>query len=159
MRSLLISTSDIGHGAGIAAYRLHKGLLEAGCESRMLVTEKLSNDPTVAQIPAPTRTSAGKGIQRFLHRCEYALNLVGFQNLFSVAAPMTLRHPWTASCNVIHLHNIHWHSRNFSPLMIPILSRKKALIWTIHDMWPLTGHCYNPYECDRWRNGCGSCPD
>lgn len=159
MRPLLISTSDLGHGAGIAAYRLHQGLNAAGVESRMLVSDKLSDDPAVVQVPPPPRSMAGRAVRRLLRMCEYALNQAGPQNLFSLAAPWTLRHPWTDSAGVIHLHNIHWHSRNFSPLMLPYLSRKKPLVWTIHDMWPLTGHCYNPIDCERWLEGCGRCPD
>lgn len=159
MRPLLISTSDLGHGAGIAAYRLHQGLITACIESRMLVSDKLSADPAVNQLPPSSCSISGRTAHRLLRACEYALNQVGPQNLFSVAAFLALRHPWTDAAGVIHLHNIHWHSRNFSPLMLPILSRKKPLVWTIHDMWPLTGHCYNPIECERWREGCGRCPD
>jgi len=43
--------------------------------------------------------------------------------------------------------------------MLPQISLKKPLVWTIHDMWPLTGHCYNPLDCECWREGCGKCPD
>jgi glycosyltransferase involved in cell wall biosynthesis len=26
-------------------------------------------------------------------------------------------------------------------------------------MWPFTGHCRYSYDCDRWENGCGKCPN
>ncbi len=25
-------------------------------------------------------------------------------------------------------------------------------------MWLLTGHCAHPFDCERWRTGCGECP-
>jgi glycosyltransferase involved in cell wall biosynthesis len=31
-------------------------------------------------------------------------------------------------------------------------------VYTLHDMWPFTGHCHNSLSCDRWRTGCGACP-
>src|SRR6266581_7736438 len=102
MRPLFISTSDLGHGAGIAAYRLHQGLNAAGVESRMLVSDKLSDDPAVVQVAPPPRSMAGRAARRLLRMCEYALNQAGPQNLFSLAAPWAVRHPWTDSSGVIH---------------------------------------------------------
>jgi glycosyltransferase involved in cell wall biosynthesis len=33
-------------------------------------------------------------------------------------------------------------------------------VWTLHDCWPLTGHCtyFDHVQCDRWKTGCFSCP-
>ena len=33
-------------------------------------------------------------------------------------------------------------------------------MWTLHDSWPLTGHCacYSYLECKNFNNGCGKCP-
>ena len=30
---------------------------------------------------------------------------------------------------------------------------------TLHDMWTFTGHCGYSLGCERWRLGCGECPD
>ena len=30
---------------------------------------------------------------------------------------------------------------------------------TLHDEWLLTGHCAYTLGCERWRIGCGRCPD
>jgi len=40
MKVLHINTSDINGGAARAAYRLHRSLLEAGINSKMLVQNK-----------------------------------------------------------------------------------------------------------------------
>jgi glycosyltransferase involved in cell wall biosynthesis len=29
----------------------------------------------------------------------------------------------------------------------------------MHDAWLLSGHCAHSFECERWRSGCGACPD
>ena len=30
---------------------------------------------------------------------------------------------------------------------------------TLHDAWLLSGHCAHSFECERWKSGCGHCPD
>ena len=60
--------------------------------------------------------------------------------------------------DIIHLHNIHGYYlnlrivRSLAKLGIPV-------VWTLHDGWPLTGRCAYLSGCDRWKNGCGHCPD
>ena len=47
MKVLHLNTSDISGGAARAAYRLHKGLVNMGINSQMLVQNKTSDDRTV----------------------------------------------------------------------------------------------------------------
>jgi glycosyltransferase involved in cell wall biosynthesis len=35
---------------------------------------------------------------------------------------------------------------------------QRPIIWTLHDSWPFTGGCHIPYDCDRYRQICGDCP-
>ena len=58
MKILHLSTTDVGGGASLAAYRLHKGLQRAGEESAMLVAMKSSDDPSVLRVPAPESARA-----------------------------------------------------------------------------------------------------
>jgi len=60
--------------------------------------------------------------------------------------------------DVIHLHLIHNYT-NLSILSLPMLSRRKPVVWTIHDPWAMTGGCEHSFECDRWLTGCAPwCP-
>ena len=62
--------------------------------------------------------------------------------------------------DVIHIHNIHGYFLNY-PLLFQYLQESgKPVIWTIHDCWLYTGHCYyySAVRCDKWRHGCGHCP-
>ena len=43
--------------------------------------------------------------------------------------------------------NYHWVSNYFLPPQ-SLLKIKKPIIWTLHDMWPLTGGCHYSYECN-----------
>jgi glycosyltransferase involved in cell wall biosynthesis len=58
--------------------------------------------------------------------------------------------------DVIHLHNL--HGRYFDYHLLPEMSAAKPVVWTLHDMWALTGHCSYSYDCARWKTGCYSCP-
>lgn len=59
--------------------------------------------------------------------------------------------------DVVH---VHWtYGMRGVPLSwVCALSRRMPVVWTMHDMWAVTGGCSNPQGCERWRNGCGSCP-
>jgi len=60
------------------------------------------------------------------------------------------------NADVVHYHILHngW----FSLLAMPFLTRRKPSVWTIHDPWLMTGHCVYPLACERWKTGCGHCP-
>lgn len=62
--------------------------------------------------------------------------------------------------DIVHLHNIHGYYINIELLFRYLKAMSKPVIWTFHDCWPFTGHCaYFSYAgCEKWRNGCGSCP-
>jgi glycosyltransferase involved in cell wall biosynthesis len=34
----------------------------------------------------------------------------------------------------------------------------KPIVWTMRDMWPLTGGCHYAMDCEQYRTGCGKCP-
>lgn len=62
--------------------------------------------------------------------------------------------------DVIHIHNIHGYFLNYK-ILFEFLSRcGKPVIWTVHDCWLYTGHCYyySAVGCDRWKTGCSHCP-
>ncbi|MGB2631169.1 MAG: glycosyltransferase family 4 protein [Candidatus Omnitrophota bacterium] len=158
MNIVIISTSDIGHGAGIAAYRLHKGLRETGINSSMMVSEKMSDDNLVFPAKKEPSSRVGQFFRNIDHQIEYVLNLIGPQNIYSVASRGIENNKLIQQADIIHMHNIHWLSGNFSLLQL-FLAKKKPVIWTIHDMWPMTGHCFYSLDCQRWRTGCGHCPD
>lgn len=62
--------------------------------------------------------------------------------------------------DVIHIHNIHGYFLNYPMLCKFLKESGKPVIWTVHDCWLYTGHCYyySAAKCDKWRTGCGHCP-
>ncbi|MFB5193651.1 glycosyltransferase [Neobacillus sp. KR4-4] len=61
---------------------------------------------------------------------------------------------------IIHLHNIHGYYLNVEMLFNYIRNHKIRVVWTLHDCWPITGHCvyFDMVGCERWKIGCHNCP-
>lgn len=62
--------------------------------------------------------------------------------------------------DVIHIHNIHGYFLNYKILSRALAQMGKPVVWTVHDCWLYTGHCYHYASagCERWKTGCHHCP-
>jgi glycosyltransferase involved in cell wall biosynthesis len=62
--------------------------------------------------------------------------------------------------DVVHIHNVHGYFLNYPLLCRFLAERGKPVVWTVHDCWLFTGHCYHytATGCDRWQTGCHHCP-
>lgn len=62
--------------------------------------------------------------------------------------------------DIIHLHNIHGYYLDYRVLFDYLKDAGKPVVWTLHDCWPFTGHCFyfDFANCDRWKTGCYDCP-
>ena len=62
--------------------------------------------------------------------------------------------------DIIHIHNIHGYFLNYKILFDYLSKCNTPVVWTVHDCWLYTGHCYH-YSfagCNKWQTGCGNCP-
>lgn len=62
--------------------------------------------------------------------------------------------------DIIQIHNIHGYFLNYKMLFDYLAKTDIKVVWTVHDCWLYTGHCYHysSIGCSKWRTGCGSCP-
>ena len=62
--------------------------------------------------------------------------------------------------DIIHIHNIHGYFLNYKILFDFLEQSNIQVVWTVHDCWLYTGHCYyySSVGCDKWMRGCGKCP-
>lgn len=62
--------------------------------------------------------------------------------------------------DIVHIHNIHGYFLNYKELFDYFSHKNIPVVWTVHDCWLYTGHCYyySYIGCDKWKAGCGNCP-
>ena len=159
MRVLLVNTLEKTGGAAIAAGRLMRALNRNGIEAEMLVREKVTTNPRVAELPQPKWLLKA----RFIAERLRVLAALGFKrnNLFAID-PATDGTDITgldefSRANVVHLHWINQAMLSLDDIR-RILDTGKRTVWTMHDMWPFTGVCHQAGSCTRWMTGCGCCP-
>lgn len=62
--------------------------------------------------------------------------------------------------DVIHIHNIHGYFLNYKVLFDYLSRTDIPVVWTVHDCWLYTGHCYHyaSVGCEKWKTHCENCP-
>lgn len=62
--------------------------------------------------------------------------------------------------DVVQLHNIHDHYLNYRLLFEFLDQTDIKVVWTFHDCWAFTGHCFHfvTKDCEKWKTGCHECP-
>lgn len=145
------SAADTAGGSARSAYRVHCGLRARGHASRMLVGLRQSDDPDVDTVWSGR---AGQLANRFV---DEATRRAGLEYAWFPSTRRVLAHPWVARAQVFNLYNT--HGGYFETGMLRALSARAPIVWRLSDMWPFTGHCAYAGACERWRSGCGECPD
>lgn len=61
---------------------------------------------------------------------------------------------------IIQLHNIHDHYLNYRILFEYLDKTDIKVVWTLHDCWAFTGHCFHfvTPNCQKWKTQCYDCP-
>jgi glycosyltransferase involved in cell wall biosynthesis len=177
MKILQVSTFDRAGGAEDIAYGLHRAWLARGHDAYIAVGVKRSDDPRVLTIPNLERRPA---LARIAHPLETRLRRnepSGLRVARAVAVATDPRRysevlrghedfdfPGTAKLldlppeppDLVHAHNL--HGGYFDLRELPRLSHEVPFAMTLHDEWLFTGHCAHPIGHERWREGCGNCP-
>lgn len=158
MRILIINTSERIGGAAIAANRLMVALNKNGIQTKMLVRDKQTHNPTVLPLRSSWRHSWNFLWERLV---IWFRNGFSRKNLFAVDIANTgtdiTKLPEFRQADIIHLH---WINQGMLSLknIKKILESGKPIVWTMHDMWPFTGICHHAGTCLKYRDNCQSCP-
>lgn len=100
------------------------------------------------------QVSFQRSLNWVIRKLERSLSL---QSVLYLNSFWLTRIPAYKDADVLHLHII--HSGYLSLWALPKITKEKPTVWTLHDPWALTGHCIYPFNCDRWKTGCGACPN
>jgi glycosyltransferase involved in cell wall biosynthesis len=155
MRPVLLNTYDIRGGAARAAYRLHRGLREAGVDSRMLVQSKGGDDPYVEGPRSRFETLMGVVRPQFDILPTYLYPRRGKGVYYPGLLPGNyVNRVRGLNPDIVHMHWVaggFLNPRSLTGFGAPVL-------WTLHDMWAFTGGCHYDDGCGRYTGACGSCP-
>lgn len=139
--------------------RLHEALRRIGVESRVLV--RTSPGPGNAVETVATRGDADdlfRAVRDAVVRQYVELNRTSVTNThFSLhidGADLS-RVPAVTSSDVVHLH---WTGAFQTPPDVRALFDAKPVVWTLHDLEPLTGGCHFPAGCEGYVDDCAHCP-
>jgi glycosyltransferase involved in cell wall biosynthesis len=148
---LQVSTFDAFGGAARVAWNLFQAYRTLGHDSWLAVGEAGTDDPDVFRVPVDDSLSR---LPRTLAKAvEYQLGIEDFRFPDSHRIlDLPPRRP-----DIVHAHNL--HGGYFDLGALRWLSRELPVFLTLHDAWLLSGHCGHSLDCERWRIGCGHCPD
>ncbi|MDR1517920.1 MAG: glycosyltransferase [Dysgonamonadaceae bacterium] len=158
MKVLIVSTSDVQGGAAIAAYRLMQALNANGVDSKMMVCRKKTSDKRVVGIGSKRKTDWKFYAERWF---IFRKNAFSRKHLFDVSTANTgysiVDTPQFREADVIHLH---WINQGMLSLTAigQILKSGKKVVWTMHDMWTITGICHHTQVHGEHLSTFNSCP-
>lgn len=157
MKIAIVNRSDARGGAAVVSRRLMHALRDAGADARMLVAEKLTDDPYVEKTGSQWRLKAAFLAERaqIYHADGHDRSALFKVDTAAFGLPLET-HPLVREADVVILN---WINQGMLSLgSIRRITAVKRVIWTMHDLWNATGICHHPGLCDRFKGECGDCP-
>ena len=156
MKILHIVAGHLSGGAARGAYWLHSGLKELGVDSKIFTNSGITlDDDSVVSVANSKKSKAINMIRGQLDNIfplfyKHRKKLIFSSGFFGVDFTKTNEYE---DADIVHLH---WINGGF--VNIKHLGKiEKPIVWTIRDMWPMTGGCHYAMECDKYKTGCGNC--
>lgn len=147
MYILQINTIDKKGGAAKVAYSLKTELEKRGHQTSMFVGRKYSDDINV-KILNDTLSFYGKVRRKLAYWLSNDIDVFYSNHI--------LKTEEFKKSDIIHCHNLHGNYFNLSTLKK--ISNLKPIVWTLHDMWPITAHCAHAFDGNIQKNGFFACP-
>jgi glycosyltransferase involved in cell wall biosynthesis len=174
---LQVNTNEISGGAQRVALNLFRSYRSRGHDSWLVVGHRSGSDPDVLTLPHALRQKGWSRFWWWLHeRCQSFDGNGRVSRLIQLAAePRAIMDYYRGVENfhypgawhvldmaprfpdILHCHNL--HGGYFDLRALSWLSHRLPTVITLHDAWLLSGHCAHSLDCERWRIGCGQCPD
>ncbi|MDE6309624.1 MAG: glycosyltransferase, partial [Muribaculaceae bacterium] len=158
LKVVLINHADTIGGASVVTTRLMRALREEGVDAHMIVYTKTLDDDHIVTLSTRFRRS-----MMFMAEAASGAMANGFdrKHLFEISTASygydISRHPLIREADVICLNWINQGLLSIKNLR-QLASLGKPIVWTMHDMWPMTGVCHHARGCNNFTHGCGNCP-
>lgn len=155
MKVLHIVGGGLSGGAARGAYWLHQGLRQIGINSRLFVQKSGIKDENIVSLSGSRKgnfqqilLSALDQIPTWFYKNRnkkfYSAGICGYN-------PVKTQEYKEA--DLIHLHWIN----NGMLSIFQIGKMQKPVVWTMRDMWPMTGGCHYAMDCKKYETTCGFC--
>lgn len=156
MNVLHVVAGNLDEGAAQGAYILHEHLLSHGVQS-FILTNSLITDG-YKKVRSISEGFSGRMKTTLRMRLDNAHKLI-YDTEKIKFSPGLLGYDITKldifhEADIIHLH---WICNGFVDVK-DFRNINKPMIWTLRDMWPMTGGCHYSLHCDRFEQECGKCP-
>lgn len=148
MNVLLVNTTYQGGGAEKVTRQLFHGFDDTDIKMHLLVGRGDSADSSYEII-------YDRRIPYFFSRA-YG-KLAPYRKYDRYAAKRIIEAVKKHNIDIVHLQNIHGNYMGIRD--VAEISRHCRVVWTLHDMWAMTGHCAHAFDCKKWTGGnCADCP-
>ncbi len=168
---LHINTMDQGGGAAQLAFNLVQASNAAGHKATLAVRAKKSQRDFVSIIENDgnrhgwarfclrtlEKKNGSQRLARLIGRPWDTARVLWGHEDFDFPGIWKLFERLSSKPDLLHLHNL--HGNYFDLRALPWLSQQIPTVATLHDAWLMSGHCSHGFDCERWRTGCGHCPD
>ncbi|HEB87031.1 MAG TPA: glycosyltransferase [Gammaproteobacteria bacterium] len=149
MKVLHVCTEAQLGGAGIAAYRLHKGLRSLNIDSMMLVNKQALREDGI-HGPSNTADKMAARLVPVLDRIPGYFSALPADR--TSASWMPNRLPGRINAIKPDILNLHWVNDGFMRIeTLPHL--KQPIVWTLHDMWAFSGGEHYVGDNRRYKEG------
>lgn len=161
MKVALVCKSDTTGGAAVVTFRLMNALRRKGVDARMIVVEKLSDSPWVIKAASARRAKIPFIIERLRIFLKNGFRKDTIFKIDTCTDGLSIyKIPFVKQADVICLN---WVNQGMlSTGNIRMLARLGShLVWTMHDMWNMTGICHHAGYCREYitpDGECGRCP-
>jgi putative colanic acid biosynthesis glycosyltransferase len=139
-------------GAAQVANNLHQAVIKSGNSARFYYGYGSKARPSSDEHRVPCSKmlgSTGQVVLNYLSHRTFGADVLWPRRWSSEIGDLT---SWA---DIIHLHVLHSH---FLPVhFFREVASHKAVVWTHHDSWGLTGRCAVPGNCMGWQTGCVKC--
>jgi len=162
LKVLFVNKSYQKGGAAIAARQIAESVAGQGVGVRFLVQEQVAE--SLDNVSSTCTGWTGKikqwglfGIERLRFLSKEKSKRLRYAFSPAYAGEDISSNGLVEECDLIH---IHWFNQGYVSLsgLEKLVKLGKPIVWTLHDMWAITGGCHYAWDCSNYEKECGECP-
>jgi glycosyltransferase involved in cell wall biosynthesis len=148
--------SELHGGAGLAALKLHRCLLEQGHDSNLVYGSGSTSVPQTRQF-TPTGSTLARYADRVADQAMWNARAPG-ASLFTRTRRF-VRGGFKAAVGDASVIHLHWIAKWLDwPSLFEVIPSEMPVVLTLHDASFFAGGCHQTNGCEKFRTRCVRCP-